>query len=103
MLRPGDLLFKVAGFPGPLAVGRKGRDWPSEDVREAAALVASYSPKACRSAQEGFPVSVNASADGHSVRIEVFPSRETRFSEPSWEEAREELYALRKPGKSGGD
>ena len=103
VLRPGDLLFKVAGFPSPLAVGRLGRDWSGEDVRDAAALVASYSPKACRSAQEGTPVPVNATLEGRTVRIEVVPSRETPFREPSWEDARDELYALRKPGKSGGD
>jgi hypothetical protein len=31
-------------------------------------------------------------------RIRVCPSRESPFLEPTWEDARDELYALRKPG-----
>ncbi len=103
VLRPDDLQFKVAGFPGPLAVGRGGKQWAAEDVRLAAALVASYSPKACRAAQEGLAIAVNVTAEGLSSRVAVSPSRESPFREPAWEAARDELYALRKPGRSGGD
>lgn len=95
LIRGGDLHFKVIGFPGPIAVGRSARPWESEDVRAAASLVASYSPKAV---QSGSAVSVRVTIDGKSSVVEVAPSRETVFAEPTWEAARDELYALRKPG-----
>ncbi|MGN1038886.1 MAG: tRNA(5-methylaminomethyl-2-thiouridylate) methyltransferase, partial [Mailhella sp.] len=62
LIRSGDMLFKVAGFPGPLGLGRSSRPWSSEAVREAAALVASYSPKACRAAMEGQRISVRVTS-----------------------------------------
>ena len=31
LLREGDLHFKVAGFPGPIALGRSSRPWDAED------------------------------------------------------------------------
>ncbi len=53
LARPGDLLFKVRDFPGPVALGRFwGREWDNDAVRSAAALVASYSPRAVRCAEE---------------------------------------------------
>ena len=103
LLREGDLRFKVAGFPGPLAVGRSPRAWDENAVREAAALVASYSPRACKASDEGQRISVRVTAHGQTDMVEVIPNRETAFHEPTWETARDELHALRKPGKHGGD
>ncbi|MBP3730020.1 MAG: tRNA(5-methylaminomethyl-2-thiouridylate) methyltransferase [Mailhella sp.] len=103
ILRNEDLLFKVSGFPGPLAVGRGGRTWDAEAVRMAASLMASYSPKACRAAEEGRSIAVNITSNGQSSQLEVAPLRESLFKEPSWESARDELYALRKPGHVSGD
>ncbi|WP_298067959.1 tRNA(5-methylaminomethyl-2-thiouridylate) methyltransferase [uncultured Mailhella sp.] len=93
LLRPGDLLFKVAGFPGPLALGRGSRPWDAEAVQEAAALMASYSPKA---RQSGAEVSVRVTVDGETHCVSVLPRRETLFREPSWEEVSAELQILHK-------
>lgn len=100
LIREGDIHFKVAGFPGPIALGRSSRPWSEEAVREAASLVASYSPKACRAAEEGQRISVRVTVNGKPHLVEVTPCRETAFHEPTWECARDELHALRKPGKS---
>ena len=99
LLREGDIHFKVAGFPGPVAVGRRS-PWNEEAVREAAALVASYSPRACRAAEEGQRISVRVTEAGQTHMVEVTPRRDTVFHEPTWEQARDELHALRKPGKT---
>lgn len=119
--REGDLQFKVAGFPGPLALGRSAAPdrtpWTEDATLQAAALVASYSPKACRARENGgaadgetalpggkvpvrvTPVGPNGEARPGDARIvEVEPSRHTVFAEPTWLEAREKLLALRKPG-----
>lgn len=103
LIRDNDLRFKIAGFPGPIAVGRSSRPWDGEAVREAAALVASYSPRACKASEEGQRISVRVTANGQTDMVEIIPNRETAFHEPTWERARDELHALRKPGKHGGD
>lgn len=102
LARPGDRLFKVAGFPGPLALGRSAAPrrspWTEDACREAAALVASYSPKACRAAEAGdgvAPVRITpAGNDGEARVLRAAPRRATLFAEPAWEEAREALQAL---------
>ncbi|MCH5278090.1 MAG: tRNA(5-methylaminomethyl-2-thiouridylate) methyltransferase [Desulfovibrionaceae bacterium] len=104
LARPGDRLFKVAGFPGPLALGRsaaQGRaPWTEDASLEAAALVASYSPKACRAAEAGdgrTGVRVTpAGSDGEARVVQVKPRRAALFAEPAWEEAREALQTLHK-------
>ena len=116
LARPGDRLFKAAGFPGPLALGRSAAPerspWTEEATLAAAALVASYSPKACRAAEAGdgrTPVRVTpAGNDGEARVVNVVPSRDTVFAEPSWEEARVALQALHKasaghPGRPMND
>jgi len=102
--KKGDLRFKTAGFPGPLALGRAvaGSVWLADMVREAASLVASYSPKACRAWEDGHlpggvPVCVTEQ-DGSQHTVRVVPCRGGVFAEPSWQEARDSLLALRKGG-----
>ena len=94
-----DLHFKLAGFPGPIAIGRSSREWDSESVQKAAALVASYSPKAVKASEEGQRVGVGVTQNGQQSIVYITPSRESEFAEPTWEAARDELYALRKPAK----
>ena len=103
LLRKNDLHFKAAGFPGPIALGRSSRAWDNETVREAAALVASYSPKACKAAEEGRSVGVRVTQGESSTVVDVTPCRETSFREPTWESARDELHALRKPGAQNNE
>lgn len=104
LARPGDLLFKVAGFPGPLALGHAAAphrsSWTGDATLAAASLVASYSPKACRAAEAGdglVPVRVTpAGNDGEARIVNVVPTRDTVFAEPTWEDARLALQALHK-------
>lgn len=103
LLREGDLHFKVAGYPGPIALGRSSRPWDNETVRDAAALVASYSPKACRAAEEGLSIGVRVTQNGSSTVVEVTPSRESAFQDPTWEDARDALHALRKGGAQNNE
>ncbi len=89
-----DLVFKVRDFPGPLAVGRCRADagWDEEAVLGAAAVVASYSPKARRS---GGPVMVNVGGFAGSP-VAPIPDRGSAggWREPSWEDAAAEKAAL---------
>ncbi|WP_446424592.1 tRNA(5-methylaminomethyl-2-thiouridylate) methyltransferase [Mailhella sp.] len=94
-----DLHFKLAGFPGPIAIGRSSREWDAEAVQKAAALVASYSPKAVKAGEEGQRVGVRVTQNGQQSVVYITPRRESDFIEPTWEHARDELYALRKPAK----
>lgn len=103
LLRGSDLHFKVAGFPGPIALGRSSRPWDNETVREAAALVASYSPKACKAAEGGRSIGVRVTQGESSFVVDITPCRETSFREPAWESARDELHALRKPGAQNNE
>jgi hypothetical protein len=91
LVRPGDIVFKVQGFPGPLSLGRQfpGRPWSEEAVRDAAAFAASYSPKARKSGAET-PVQVRCG--GETGVVTVLPARQTPmdWQEPTWERAQEE-------------
>ncbi|MDR0239893.1 MAG: tRNA(5-methylaminomethyl-2-thiouridylate) methyltransferase [Deltaproteobacteria bacterium] len=91
---PGDALFKLADFPGPLAVGRQfcDRRWPEDVLRDAASFVASFSPKA---ALHSGLVQVLAKLERHTLAFSVRPARETpcAWGERSWEAVREELRA----------
>ena len=98
LVRGGDLTFKVIGFPGPLAIGRSTAEWTAEEISLAASLAASYSPKARQAFEGGAEIFVSVASNGQMERIRVCPSRESPFLEPTWEDARDELYALRKPG-----
>ena len=73
--RKDDLHFKLAGFPGPIAIGRSSREWDSESVQKAAALVASYSPKAVKASEEGQRVGVRVTQNGQQSIVYITPSR----------------------------
>lgn len=88
----GDLHFKVVGYPGPLAIGRQfeGAAWTPETVADAAAFVASFSPKAVRSGQE---VDVRVGCGDEHYFVHVRPNRTTplAWGERAWPEIREEI------------
>lgn len=79
LARVGDYVFDVQGFPSPLALGRPLRDgaWSPETVRDAAALMASYSPKAVRS---GGMVGVAVRHRDQVAEVRVHPSRDTALA-----------------------
>lgn len=91
LCKESDLVFKTLGFPGPLCIGRQFPDapWSEEVISDAAAFVASFSPKAVKS---GAPVEVQVTHNGESKAITVRPSKENTFpwAEPTWEDAKAE-------------
>lgn len=94
---PDDLVFDVVGFPGPLGVGRRipdaRADWDVAVLADAAALVASFSPKAVRT---GGPVDVIVTQGETSQTLSVAPSRESAlgWTEPRWEATGDDKAAL---------
>ncbi|WP_027184048.1 DUF814 domain-containing protein [Desulfovibrio inopinatus] len=95
VLESRDLVFKTKGFPGPLAVGRQPADgpWSETTVRDAAAFVASFSPKAVRSGQ---PIEVYVRVGHANHVVTITPSRETPlgWADPDWETAKAEKSAF---------
>ena len=93
--RPDDLLFRLVDMPGPLGLARGGAGWPAEALREAAALTASFAPRAL---QAGSPVRVSAQTAGSEQREElcVTPCREGAFTLPGWEEVRAGLHEIKR-------
>lgn len=101
-----DLCLRVADFPGPLAVARQFEPWDEATLEDAAAFVASFSPRAAAfAAAEGSPVRVqvcrarslkNTTPDAAAVRqISVIPCRTTPlgWAEHKWLEVREQIRA----------
>ncbi|WP_320172325.1 tRNA(5-methylaminomethyl-2-thiouridylate) methyltransferase [Maridesulfovibrio sp.] len=76
LFETGDYMFEVRGFPGPLSVGRAflGEEWSGQEVLDAAALTASFSPKAVASGEAVHVAVIGPS--GESV-VTVEPARET--------------------------
>lgn len=84
------LTLKTVDFPGPMALAPQGSRWTPELVSEAAALVASFSPKAVATQQM---VTVRASYKGQHSLVSVLPSKSLVFrqNEENWPEVRELL------------
>ena len=106
---PGDLLFRLRDLPGPMALGRQyapapgtievaqpgqtPQAWTAEVLADAAAFVASYSPKARALAEAGGPAGMatpvtvpmlvirgntgQGGQDGTAMEINVAPARST--------------------------
>ena len=76
LAEPGDLLMDVQGFPSPLALIRPlpGAAWDAPAVEDAAALLASYSPKAVAS---GGVVRVEVTQGGGKREVAVTPRRQS--------------------------
>lgn len=98
---PDDLTLDLAAFPSPLGVMRRipdappGSPWDEAVVADAAAFLASYSPKAVRA---GGPADV-VIRHGDAVRhVSVVPARTTPLGwrEPTWAEAQEWKSGQRK-------
>lgn len=104
LAREGDLLFKCADFPGPIALGRQfpGQLWDEESIMSAAAFMASFSPKARRAAEKEASetaVRLHSGAlglDGPGRMLRVAIARSPEWQEYPWEEAREGIRAERR-------
>ncbi len=83
-----DFHFRLVDFPGPIGIGRPlpNISWDEERVREAAALVASFSPKAKKSLRS---VDVTVQKNGEKNIISVMPDRgdELGWQPPTWNQA----------------
>ncbi len=92
-----DYMFEVRGFPGPLSIGRAFMDeeWSKEEILDAAAMTASFSPKAVKSGEQVHVAIIGP--EGEMV-VSVMPARETStgFAGPDleglkeWKMARDE-------------
>lgn len=86
---PEDALLSLTGLPGPLGLARRGATWPRPLLEEAAALTASYAPKAVAA---GGLTALRASWKNGGLELAVPPHRAgTLWAEPSWEEVRAEI------------
>jgi len=87
LAEPADFVMDVAGFPSPLGLIRPlpGAEWSRAELEDAAALLASYSPKAVASGGE---VGVEVTRGGETTLLTVTPSRLSRIGlcELNWEE-----------------
>ena len=108
LARPGDFVFKIASFPGPVSLGRPFPDqtWSENAIAAAAAFTASFSPKTARFAAEKgclVQVKVHTGPDYDAVlrpaeeyatpTVTVTPARNPHWREFLWEIAREEIRA----------
>jgi hypothetical protein len=104
LVRDTDLLLLPGSYSGPLALLRSvdGAAPAAETVREAAALAASYAPRAVRSGGE-VEVRVRtgglAGQESRDERVRVLPRRDSAlFSEPMpWPEAKQEMRDEARP------
>lgn len=116
-LTPSDILLRLRDVPGPMAIARQyapGPDipagtspqaWPEHVLDDAAAFVASYSPKARAEGEAGRPVGLRLlrggpeGAGGQWSEREAAPRRETplAWAEPGAEELAAWKKARRKP------
>lgn len=89
--RDTDYQFDLVDFPGPAGVGRPvpGKAWSEETVEQAAALMASFSPKARKSHRA---VAVRVKHRGKERDVLVVPDRDLigTWKIPDWAEAKAE-------------
>jgi len=88
LARPEQYVFVLKSFPGPHAVGIPvpGQDWTEEILAEAAACLASFSPRARKHAD---PVEVSIERDGLERVISVRPDMPHGFEDNlSWPQTR---------------
>lgn len=93
-----DICFKVKDFPGPLAIARQFKPWSKEAIKDAAAVVASFSGKAVGAAADGKEVVVRVhygekGLDGPGEVVYVQPDRagQMHWAGYNWEQAKEEI------------
>lgn len=87
LTKTNDLVFIVRDFPSPYAVGRQvSGDWSEDAKADAAAFVASFSPKAKKS---GGPVAVIVRQGDSETHVTVEPLRETPlgWTDHEWKDA----------------
>lgn len=91
-VRQTDYIFDLKDFPGPLALARslESKSWTEDVLSEAAAFVASFSPKAV---QSGEAVLVEARVGDDVNDLLVMPTRKSIWQELTWNDAGPEIKA----------
>ena len=101
LVQPGDFVFKTLDFPGPLSLGRPvpGADWDEAVQVSAAALAASFSPKA-RQNSEPVRVRITQGQEAREVTLdspqEAAKDAAALWRALTWNEVKPEIHALRK-------
>ena len=95
---PGDIKFKLKNFPGPHCLGRalSSEPWTEKQIYDAAALLASFSPRAVQAGQDGSPVLVeviNVGQEDKTRELAVIAQRQNSWQELTWEETAPEIKA----------
>ncbi len=95
LIRPTDLLFRVADHSGPLALGRQvsGNPWAESVVRDAAAFAASFSPRARDTGGE-VAVTVVLGDSQHEVRVRPERHPATPWAVRDWESVRRDKTSI---------
>ena len=108
LAQPGDFVFKTLDFPGPLSLGRPvpGADWDEAMQLSAAALAASFSPKA-RQHSGSLRVRISQGDEAREVTIdapqEAGEAAAVLWHALTWNEVKPEIHALRKkPAQATG-
>ncbi len=101
LVRPGDAILRVRDFPSPFALARQIKPWDAEVLKDAASLVASYSPKGVRAAEaspEG-TVAVRIQINGESSFVDVVPRRvpKLEWGEPDFADVRKAIKSENQP------
>lgn len=94
--RDKDIAMELLDYMGPFALGRSEMNWEVEEIKEAAALMASYANKALRSLPEGTPLRVLVKHNQEEQIISVIPNRNTCYKEAKWEDAEKQLKEINK-------
>ena len=95
LARPEDTLLKIVELPGPIALARKGSCWEESLLADAAAYMASFSPKAVALAESGGQVEVRLRANGQERLIPIVPNRTppAGWSECTWDHVHAQVHA----------
>lgn len=110
LTKPGDVLFHLTSFPGPLALGRNLQmndslyPWSERLMQEAATLLASFSPKALAAGGEVEVMATSLLEDGEEKKsLPVLPCRDVEFKDLTWDETGPEIkarYKMVEPNKN---
>ena len=106
LVQPGDFVFKTLDFPGPLSLGRPvpGADWDEAVQVSAAALAASFSPKA-RQNSEPVRVRITQGQEAREVTLdspqEAAKDAAALWRALTWNEVKPEIHALRQKPAQG--
>lgn len=83
-----DILFKLADYPGPIALGRQlAETWDQEAINQAAEFIINFSPKA-KKAETPIRVKIGYQGGVSQVWVNRAPKGQHTWQEPSWEDFR---------------